>query len=349
MSSLKPLPEGNGPKLEPFGHDLLADDVEFLKILENVGIHGVVVKTRIRGRVYAIKFFTDTDQSTPEYFAEEYPLVVSVDEADEFESHFIPFDQECRAFGRLKEVDREHLAVKVYGYVSVKVDEAFEAKMHYALSKSPTGPKKAAAVFLTGSFEIKGIVKDWVEPATYEGYTALVPYAIDSLISYPHFRRMLEGLHEIHRCGIVVRDMSISQYVNGVLVDFSMAWTMPHPFGPGRGMEPSWTFQSLAAWDLVCFQTKVIDWWNELRHHLPAKQRKCPLQAHPDSEGLARQGPFLPIINHEDLVLDMVQLPRYDPGAFNAEEADKMIREKKKRSRVSGGRAAQVQKKRRVM
>jgi hypothetical protein len=56
MANLKPLPEGDGPKLEPFNHDLLADDVEFLEFLGHHGIHGAIVKTRIRGHLYAIKF-----------------------------------------------------------------------------------------------------------------------------------------------------------------------------------------------------------------------------------------------------------------------------------------------------
>ncbi|UPL01269.1 hypothetical protein LCI18_012203 [Fusarium solani-melongenae] len=357
MSNLKPLPEGDGPKLEPFNHDLLADDVEFLEFLGHYGIHGAIVKTRIRGHLYAIKFFTETELAEPEYIAEDYETI-PVEKHHEFESHFIPFYQECRAFGRLKEVNREHLAVKVYGYVSLKVDQALELKMRNALRKIRCDPKlfpmTARSILITSS-EIKGIVKDWVEPAKFEGESDIPSHRIDSILSVSHFPRMLEELHEIHRCGIVIRDMSITQYVNGILVDFSMAWTMPHPFGPGGGFEPAWTFQSLAAWDLFCFQTTVIDLWNNvLRGALGTSQRECRLQAYPHPAQYKtfrpqpfRQRPFLPIINQDDEVLDMIELPRYDPGDFNAEEAAKMVREQNKRKRDSGECVGPAKKKRR--
>ncbi|EEU45639.1 uncharacterized protein NECHADRAFT_93838 [Fusarium vanettenii 77-13-4] len=319
MPALIPLPLGDGPKLQPFSYNLLSDDVEFLEFLGHHGVHGIIVKTRIRGRIYAIKFFTETEMSEPEYSASDYPTIPR-EKAAEFESHFTPFYQECRAYGRLKEVNCEYLAVKVYGYVSLKVDQALERKMRNALLK------------------LYRIVKDWVEPARYWRETDIPSHRIDSILSVSHFPRMLEDLHEIHRCGIVIRDMSISQYVNGVLVDFSMAWTMPHPFGPGGlGLEPTWKFQSLAAWDLYCFQTKVIDVWNNyLRYVLGTMQRECRLQAyrHPAPYMLrpqpSRQRPFLPITNDEWIDLDMIDLPRHDPGAFNVD----VVRKQNKRKRA---------------
>lgn len=277
----------------------------------------------------------------------------------EYASHFIPFYQECRAFGRLKEVNCEHLAVKVHGYVSLKVDQALELKMRNALWRLPrhpsVPPRTARSILITYS-EIKGIVKDWVEPAKYKGGTAIPSHRLDCMLSVSHFPRMLKELHEIHQCGIVIRDMSISQYVNGILVDFSMAWTMPHPFGPGGGLEPAWTFQSWAAWDLFCFQTKVIDIWNDrLREVLGASQRKCRIRAYPHREQYwlrpqsFQQRPLLPILNQDDEEnLYMIKLPKYDPGAFNAEEAAKIVRRQNKRKRASGESVGQAQKKRKV-
>ncbi|KAI8725507.1 hypothetical protein NCS52_00122000 [Fusarium sp. LHS14.1] len=354
MPALIPLPLGDGPKLQPFSYNLLSNDVEFLEILGHNGIHGVIVKTRIRSRLCAIKFFTETENSEPEQSASWYPKIPR-EKATEFESHFIPFYQECCAFGRLKQVNCEHLAVKVYGYVSLKVDQALERKMRNALLKLPrlstARPPTAKSLLITSS-EIKGIAKDWVEPAKYWRETDIPSHRIDSILTASHFPRMLEDLHEIHRCGIVIRDMSISQYVNGVLVDFSMAWTMPHPFGPsGWNLEPTWTFQSLAAWDLYCFQTRVLEVWkNFLRDALGTMQRECRLQAyrHPAQYMLraqpSRQRPFLPITNHEEIELDMIDLPRHDPGAFNLD----VVRKQNKRKRAGGERVGLVQKKRNV-
>ncbi|RTE82170.1 hypothetical protein BHE90_003312 [Fusarium euwallaceae] len=359
MSTLRPLPEGDGPKLEPFTCNLLADDVEFIEILGHNGIHGVIIKTRIGDHLYAIKFFPETVESKPEYYARNFPKV-PIHKRAEFESHFTPFNQECRAFGRLKEVNHEHLAVKVHGYVLLKVDQALEVKMRNALLKMPrepkTPPKTAASLLITSSGVVKGIVKDWVEPAKYREESDIPPHKIDNILCVSHFPRMLEELHQIHRCGIVIRDLSISQYVNGILVDFSMAWTMPHPIGPGGGLKPTWTFQSLAAWDLYCFQKKVIDLWNiYLNNTLDIGHGECRLRVyrHPNEYSLrpspSRQRPFLPIINHEeedeDKVLDMVELPRYDPGAFNDEVATELILEnKRKRDEERVGRARKKRK-----
>ncbi|EWZ81339.1 hypothetical protein BFJ63_vAg132 [Fusarium oxysporum f. sp. narcissi] len=61
---------------------------------------------------------------------------------------------------------------------------------------------------------------------------------------------MLRNLRQLHKCGIVVRDLKSQQYYEGQLCDLSHAWTIPHVFGPEGGIRPSWTFASMAAWDL---------------------------------------------------------------------------------------------------
>lgn len=75
--------------------------------------------------------------------------------------------------------------------------------------------------------------------------------------------RLLEELHQLHKCGIVNRDLHLEQYVDGVLVDLSRAWTIPHILGPDGGVWPSWSFASMAAGDLWRFQTYVVDECNE--------------------------------------------------------------------------------------
>lgn len=40
---------------------------------------------------------------------------------------------------------------------------------------------------------------------------------------------MWEDLQDLHRLGILVRDIKIGNYLGGKLVDFSRAWTVPHP------------------------------------------------------------------------------------------------------------------------
>ncbi len=44
-----------------------------------------------------------------------------------------------------------------------------------------------------------------------------------------HVDEMCRDLEGLHRLGILVRDITISNYLDGKLIDFSRAWTMPHP------------------------------------------------------------------------------------------------------------------------
>ncbi|KAM5348904.1 hypothetical protein ACJ41O_008727 [Fusarium nematophilum] len=339
MASLGPLPDLDGPKLDPFPHDLSADDVEFLEILDVESAHGKIIKTKIQDRMYAVKFFGRKEDVFANIGEREYDSGrTSALPRETFNKYFIPFYNECRAYGRLKELDREHLAVKVHGYVSLEVTEVIERKMQHAMSDY-FGPQSAARL-LGGHFgdPVVAIVKDWVDMAEDDdddgGGGGGDGSRFDLFAQASELPRMLERLHGLHECGIVVRDLASTQYVNGVLVDLSMACTMPHPFGPGGGWKPAWAFQSMAAWDLYCFQTLVIDRWSQVsqefsRHrHRPrpkGARRACTLRAYEDpvrTDTLrprpSRQRPFLPILNHQHMELQMTQLPRFDPGAFEA-------------------------------
>lgn len=55
MPTLKPLPDCEGPKLECFTDDLSKHDFKFLEYLGE-GCHSVVLKARIDGKFYVVKF-----------------------------------------------------------------------------------------------------------------------------------------------------------------------------------------------------------------------------------------------------------------------------------------------------
>lgn len=55
MEDLKPLPDLDGPKLEPFGHDMVADHVEFAEIVLTPSGHARVIKIKIGDKFYALK------------------------------------------------------------------------------------------------------------------------------------------------------------------------------------------------------------------------------------------------------------------------------------------------------
>ncbi|KAL6357074.1 hypothetical protein LRP88_10692 [Fusarium phalaenopsidis] len=239
--------------------------------------------------------------------------------------HFTPFENEGRAFGRLKELGREHLAVKTYGYVVIPVTEAFTQKLRRLESKYERTYKIRKHERDTTPF--MGIVKGWVDRVAHDlsitGEEEKAAY--DELWQVRHFPRMLRDLHELHEIGIVARDLGIWQYLDGVLVDLSLAWTMPHPFGPGRGWKLRWTFQSCAAWDLYSFQVNVIDdWRREAAKYrraasggdlpkLKAAPKTCSLLAYQSPEQArelrprpGQQRPLLPLLNKDGVEFDMV-------------------------------------------
>ncbi|KAF4420240.1 pectate lyase c [Fusarium acutatum] len=274
-----------------------------------------------------------------------------------FYFHFTPFENECRTFGRLKDVGREDLAVKVHGYVALSPTDTIAKKLEAARSTMISPYAKLVWFLGMDNGPSMGIVKDWVDEVEYDDEYTYDLY--QQVVQVSHFPRMLEGLRELHKHGIVVLDLSARQYVNGTLVDLSMASTVPHPFGPdpgplglGKCWQPRWAFQSLAAWDLYCFQQDVIEAWKEdLARFLKAKpgtkglRKTCRIQAYrlpKETTELRPRGrwrqdeeqqPYLPMLNHRYEKLVMTQAPRHDPLDF-AKQTPVVTNVKK---RVTGG------------
>ncbi|KAJ4209583.1 hypothetical protein NW759_013437 [Fusarium solani] len=354
MPSLKPLPNCEGPKLECFTDDLLAHDFKFLTIID-MGAHSVVVKAEIDGKIYAIKMFHSEGTTQP--CAHLCPLQEDPYEDGEAYNHkerygwsdslietlvlyTTSFNSECRVFGRLKEVGREDLAVRVHGYMPVYLNEQVEEQFKIALDNcsflnSPSGAQLLD--HLNPEEPVMAIVKDWVpggHPAHDES-----DQKEGEWLRPTKFPKMLRDLKELHKCGIVVRDLKYQQYINGTIVDFSHAWTIPHIWGPEEGLQPRWAFASMAAWDLYCFQYQVIGEWNWGANFPESRQKPCRLVAYRGINGRSireygqtnygpsvydrlrprpgRQGPFLPLLNYEGALVYMTQDAPYDPSLFD--------------------------------
>ncbi|KAG7414502.1 hypothetical protein Forpe1208_v007088 [Fusarium oxysporum f. sp. rapae] len=139
-----------------------------------------------------------------------------------------------------------------------------------------------------------------------------------------HLPHMLRNLRQLHKCGIIVRDLKDQQYYEGHLCDFSHAWTIPHIFGPAGGMRPRWAFASMAAWDLKCFDPMVKS-MNDFAFMAepPLKKRKSVAWRDDERyESLRRrpgmQGPFLPMLSYDTgRTGNMDYYPPYDPAIFN--------------------------------
>ncbi|UPK95483.1 hypothetical protein LCI18_006418 [Fusarium solani-melongenae] len=359
MPTLKPLPDCEGPKLECFTDDLLAHDFKFLTIID-MGVHSALVKAEIDGKIYAIKF------------GDSYKYKERYGWSDSLIETLVPyttsFNNECRVFGRLKELGREDLAVRVHGYMPVYLNEQVEEQFKIVLDNCPFDGSPSGAQLLNHlnpEEPVMAIVKDYVPgeaPAHDES-----AWKEGEWLRPTKFPKMLRDLKELHRCGIVVRDLKYQQYINGTLVDFSHAWTIPHIWGPEQGLQPRWAFASMAAWDLYCFQCQVIGEWNLDATNPKNWQKPCRLVAYRGINGRSirglrwmeekpsvydhlrprpgRQGPFLPLLNYEGAHMGMTQDPPYDPSLFDWRNVGKQAR-KNSKGAVTRKRKAAVQKSR---
>ncbi|KAH7480921.1 hypothetical protein FOMA001_g7683 [Fusarium oxysporum f. sp. matthiolae] len=130
---------------------------------------------------------------------------------------------------------------------------------------------------------------------------------------------MLRNLRQLHKCGIVVRDLKFQQYYEGQLCDLSHAWAIPHVFDPEGGIRPSWTFASMAAWDLKCFHD-MIEEANEsaLRAEPPLKPSNSVAKRNDERYGSLRpRGTW-----------DLNYYPSYDPALFKWKTIPKRTKEK---------------------
>lgn len=158
--------------------------------------------------------------------------------------------------------------------------------------------------------------------------------------------RLLRNLHQLHKHGIVMRDIQPAQYVDGKLVDFSYSWTFPLVLARGGPSRPDWSSASFAARDLYDFQHNIIDIIDrDMDRH--AKQiskdfqgeiprfKKSRLVAYPEPagrEGLRplpqRQRKNRPLLHYvwpynpdgdeqHPLLIPWTHGPRFDPGKFD--------------------------------
>ncbi|KAJ9422617.1 hypothetical protein QL093DRAFT_2116435 [Fusarium oxysporum] len=364
MPQLKPLPDCEGPKLECFIDDITTCDFKLLGPLGS-GCHSQVWKAEINGKVYAIKMFFHLGSHEPSFLMdpidddfpdpdEPEPLVasskISQPTIDSLRLHATSFYNECRVFGRLKELGREDLAIKAYGYLQFdlsddKVQRHFlpfgnGARRHLASlgNKDPTDVDVIRRTMQHDDLRIPmmAIVKEWVHSFEGTKWVQLIGGDWASRESVKrdigHLPRLLRNLRELHKSGIVIRDLKWQQYLDGQLVDFSFAWTIPHIFGPESGLRPRWTFESMAAWDLKCFQTILNEFDDRAEISVP-RLRKHNLVAWQSDDMYERlrprpqlYGPALPMLVYDGNFQPMVHHPPFDPAKFNWRAVQKLTK-----------------------
>lgn len=134
--------------------------------------------------------------------------------------YFDPFSCECRAYGRLKDENREDLAIRAHGYLLLTPEQEAQVMKLYRYEPEDSEGELDGDNFW-GRWEmhrhlpVRAIVKDLAPEAD-----AFTP---------EHLCTMWEDLEDLHRLGILVRDIGLANYSEGKLLDFSCSWTTPHP------------------------------------------------------------------------------------------------------------------------
>ncbi|KAK8084819.1 hypothetical protein PG997_006090 [Apiospora hydei] len=267
------LPRVNGPKLIPFGKSAGERcDIGFIKQLGE-GSSGYVWKVRIDGDVYALKMRADVAQfKCPGYDPDHYEELLDFlkqcrdlkeacgyTEADINEEKS-QFSRESRAYGRLKECNREDLSVKCYGYIQLDGtnEKELAEKGVYDWSRWD-GPKEPVMAIVKEYIEVPDKTQDEVqdgvqeEPLIHcrswlsenddeeedeeEDERRLKEYRFqmhkrswqnkEHLFQEKDIPQMMEDLHSLHKLGIWVGDIKPENYLHGKIIDFSSSLTMP--------------------------------------------------------------------------------------------------------------------------
>lgn len=138
-----------------------------------------------------------------------------------YAEYYDPFNCECRAYGRLKEENREDLAVRAYGYLILSPDQQAEIAGKMGVRHSSLISASWGAHGEHYGLPVRAIVKELVTDDFGEDY----PFAITEAQA-PQVWSDLKGFHAL---GIRVGDIRENNYVRGKLVDLGRAWTMYHP------------------------------------------------------------------------------------------------------------------------
>ncbi|KAI0799209.1 kinetochore Sim4 complex subunit FTA2-domain-containing protein [Xylaria sp. FL0064] len=242
------LPPYDGPKLRAFQYR--NDPIEWLGSLEDRPIppgstrQGYVFKVKIRSKIYALKVFKFFDPSTYRWFLGSSRGEHVSDDVLAF--HSDPFYVECRAYGRLQHA-REKQGLKrcdfaeSYGFLALNEEDAayLETDLGIDLWDIPSTDEYRRAA--EGS-PVRAIVKELI--------------ASDPVVNENLLRKILKGIRWINKHNVLVANIRLENYKGGVLVDFGMAWTIPHC---GWVALPDWQKKGVHAMDEVHFQEMVDD------------------------------------------------------------------------------------------
>ena len=204
-------------------------------------------------------------------------LIYSLASPQLYSDYFDPFSCECRAYGRLKQEGREDLAVRAHGYLLLTPRQAAEVE------KRSAGPKYSQEEYEKNGVDfwgrdperrhspVRAIIKELVSPQD--------PFTPEKV------PQIWNDLEDIHKLGILVRDINTFNYLGGKIIDFSRAWTTPHPF---RAAMDDYTIRRALSSDPRGLQKAFVEWgmsrgwdWDVI----PEEMMQC-------TRGKGKDGPY---------------------------------------------------------
>jgi serine/threonine protein kinase len=288
----KPLPQVPGPKLAPFTPTAHAD-IEFIRQLGDPknNLEGHVWEVKINGmapnfalkmvrtrtffpRVVSCVLIIDLDQfrfCSYAYLQETNGLLLPLARPGLYMDYMSHFNRECRVYGRLKDENREDLAIRAHGYLFLTPEQEAEVIERCSYVDSPAAAPGAP---LNGD-------NSW---GRYEEHRDMPVQAIVKQLATGSMgfgpalpKDLWRDLKDLHRLGILVRDLKIGNYIDGKLVDFGHSWTMPCPslaaIHPRR-------FTSEREGEVLNLEVAVVEWdmageWGESEVEIPQELQDC--------------------------------------------------------------------------
>jgi hypothetical protein len=209
------------------------------------------------------------------------------------------FNCECRAYARLKEVKKEFVAIPCYGYLmlgeehqrALRKKDKLDWEVDWGRSeKDKEQPLEAL---------VKKFV-DW-QPVAFDDYEdgfnrRRIRLAIDSVATA---RKLIRNMKIVHRAGILCNDINSNNVLNGQFLEFSSAFTVPHPCLSTKQIESrDHPFDSVGDWDAFSVDDMINDFnndnlpseyiWDRAR---PNRQYQAKLRSHQRPPGW-KEGPW---------------------------------------------------------
>ncbi|KAH6658088.1 kinetochore Sim4 complex subunit FTA2-domain-containing protein [Truncatella angustata] len=273
-TQLENLPPVPGPKLSRCR--VLADPlVVTLEEPLHRGDHAHIWKVSCHGHTYALKIFKPRP-STDYWDYITYPFASHTITRADLQTYMDPFLSERRAYGRLKEMNRESLAVKCHGYLIYS--ESFLEEKGVDLSSAAESSQfswrnNQSSIFLDaipeepvghGSKRIYALLKD------------LAPVEDSEIPTQSQVKQMSRDLVALHKLGIFHGSISYKCFMTGKLIDLGTSQTVPRPFLDGhfRGQDPLGSEKDLLLSDQLGFDKEVVDFWTDEAAKTKGMQRK---------------------------------------------------------------------------